>query len=147
MLNLKRLEHLVVIAQEHSFLKAAQRLHLTPPALTRSIQTLESTLGLVLLNRSHEGVSLTEAGQLVVQRANRLLGDAQNLKNEADQLRGVQTGQVNFGVGVFPAAAFLSGVLIHRPASVLALKFRWTLAAGKGCWANSNATSSILWLP
>lgn len=114
MLNLKRLEHLVVIAQEHSFLKAAQRLHLTPPALTRSIQTLESTLGLALLNRSHEGVSLTDAGELVVQRANRLLGDAQNLKNEADQLRGVQTGQVNFGVGVFPAAAFLTGVLIHQ---------------------------------
>lgn len=114
MLNLKRLEHLVVIAQEHSFLKAAQRLHLTPPALTRSIQTLESALGLQLLNRTNEGVNLTDAGLIVVRRASRILGDAQNLKHEADQLRGVQTGLVKFGVGVFPAAAFLSGVLIHQ---------------------------------
>lgn len=114
MLNLKRLEHLVVIAQEHSFLKAAQRLHLTPPALTRSIQTLESALGLQLLNRSPEGVSLTDAGLVMVQRATRILGDAQNLKQEAEQLRGVQTGRVNFGVGVFPAAAFLPAVLIHQ---------------------------------
>lgn len=114
MLSLKRLEHFVVIAQEHSFLKAAQRLHLTPPALTRSIQTLESALGLRLLDRSHDGVRLTDAGVLMLQRAARILGDAQHLQQEAAQLRGVQRGRVNFGVGVFPAAAFLSSVLIRQ---------------------------------
>jgi DNA-binding transcriptional LysR family regulator len=55
MLNLRRLEHLTVIAEEKSFLKAALRLNLTQPALTRSIQTLEESLGLQLLNRAHEG--------------------------------------------------------------------------------------------
>lgn len=114
MLSLKRLEHFVVIAQEHSFLKAAQRLHLTPPALTRSIQTLESALGLRLLDRSHDGVRLTDAGMHMLQRAARILGDAQHLQQEAAQLRGVQRGHVNFGVGVFPAAAFLSSVLIRQ---------------------------------
>ena len=114
MLSLKRLEHFVVIAQERTFLKAAQRLHLTPPALTRSIQTLESTLGLRLLDRSHDGVRLTDAGEHLLQRAARILGDAQHLQQEAAQLRGVQRGHVNFGVGVFPAAAFLSSVLIRQ---------------------------------
>ncbi len=112
MLNLRRLEHFTVIAEEKSFQKAALRLNLTQPALTRSIQTLEESLGLQLFNRAHEGVNLTDAGQRVLPRALRMLGDAESLKREAQQLVGVDTGHVHFGVGVFPAAAFLTRLLI-----------------------------------
>jgi DNA-binding transcriptional LysR family regulator len=114
MLNLRRLEHLAVISEEKSFLKAAQRLNLTQPALTRSIQTLEESLGLQLLNRAHEGVSLTDAGQRILPRALQILGDAESLKREAQQLVGVDSGHVNFGVGVFPAEAFLTRLLIEQ---------------------------------
>lgn len=114
MLNLRRLEHLTVIAEEKSFLKAAQRLNLTQPALTRSIQTLEESLGLQLLNRAHEGVSLTDAGQRILPRALQILGDAESLKREAQQLVGVDSGHVNFGVGVLPAEAFLTRLLIEQ---------------------------------
>ncbi|MDI9234785.1 LysR family transcriptional regulator [Limnohabitans lacus] len=114
MLNLRRLEHFAVIAEEKSFLKAALRLNLTQPALTRSIQTLEDSLGLLLFNRAQEGVNLTDAGQRLLPRALRMLGDAENLRREARQLVGMDRGHVNFGVGVFPAEAFLTRVLIEQ---------------------------------
>jgi DNA-binding transcriptional LysR family regulator len=114
MLSLRRLEHFTVLAEENSFSKAARRLHLTQPALTRSIQTLEDTLGLKLLDRTTEGATLTEAGRRMLARAERMLVDARALQREAQAIRGFDTGQVIFGVGVFPAAAFLSEVLVRQ---------------------------------
>lgn len=114
MLNLRRLDHFTKIVEEKSFLKAALRLNLTQPALTRSIQTLEDSLGLQLLNRAHDGVNLTDAGQRILVRAKQILGDAESLKREAQQLIGVDSGHVNFGVGVFPAEAFLTPLLIQQ---------------------------------
>jgi DNA-binding transcriptional LysR family regulator len=114
MLSLRRLEHFAVLAEENSFSKAARRLHLTQPALTRSIQTLEDTLGLKLLDRTSEGATLTEAGRRMLARAHRMLVDARALQREAQAIRGFDTGQVIFGVGVFPSAAFLSEVLVRQ---------------------------------
>ena len=64
MLNLRRLEHLAVIAEEKSFLKAALRLNLTQPALTRSIQTLEAVIA--KLRKRGIQVVLSEANTRVL---------------------------------------------------------------------------------
>lgn len=114
MLNLRRLDHFTTVVEEKSFLKASLRLNLTQPALTRSIQTLEDSLGLQLLNRAHDGVNLTDAGQRILVRAKQILGDAESLKREAQQLVGVDSGHVNFGAGVFPAEAFLTQLLVQQ---------------------------------
>lgn len=111
MLNLRRLQHFVVLAEEKSFSRAAQKLHLTQPALTRSIQTLEEALDLTLVERSHEGVTLTAAGQSMLIRARRLQAEAQALQHEAALIRGVEIGYIAFGVGVLPASIFLKEVL------------------------------------
>ncbi|MDP3519704.1 MAG: LysR family transcriptional regulator [Hydrogenophaga sp.] len=111
MLNLRRLQHFVVLAEEKNFSRAAQKLHLTQPALTRSIQTLEAALELVLVDRSHEGVSLTAVGHSMLARARRLQSEAQALQREAALLRGVEIGHIAFGVGVMPASIFLTEVL------------------------------------
>ncbi|QYY27773.1 MULTISPECIES: LysR family transcriptional regulator [Cupriavidus] len=111
MLSLRRLEHFAVLAEERSFSRAARRLNLTQPALTRSIQTLEETLELQLVDRAASGLVLTEAGAMVLERSRRMLGDVRALQREAGRLRGFETGTVNFGVGSFPAAAFLGSVM------------------------------------
>lgn len=111
MLSLRRLEHFAVLAEERSFSRAARRLNLTQPALTRSIQTLEETLGLQLVERAASGLVLTEAGGMVLERSRRMLGDVRALQREAGRLRGFETGTVNFGVGSFPAAAFLGSMM------------------------------------
>lgn len=116
MLSLRRLQHFIVLSEEKSISRAARRLHLTQPALTRSLQTLEETLGLALVERRHDGVSLTDAGQTMLVRAQRMLGEARAMKSEADLIRGVEVGRVNFGVGVLPASIFLTDVLAQQVA-------------------------------
>lgn len=114
MLSLRRLQHFVVLSEESAISRAARRLHLTQPALTRSIRTLEEALGLVLFDRHHDGVSLTDAGQAMLMRARRMLGDVDAMQSEADQIRGVEVGQVRFGVGILPATIFLADVLSQQ---------------------------------
>lgn len=116
MLNLRRLQHFVALSEEGAFSRAARRLHLTQPALTRSIKTLEDTLGLVLLERGHDGVRLTGAGQTILAMARRTLLDALAIQREADLIRGIEVGRVAFGVGVLPASLFLAEVLIRQVA-------------------------------
>lgn len=118
-LTIRGLQHFSVLAEERHFSRAAQRLHLTQSALSRSIQSLEDTLGLVLLDRGASGVTLTQAGSMVLERARRILAEAAELQRHAQQIRGCDSGRVSFGVGAFPAATFLSPLLTrlaqHHP--------------------------------
>ncbi len=111
MFSLRQLEHFAVLVEEKSYTSAAQRLHVTQSALSRSIQSLEATLDLRLLDRTPGGVSLTQSGQFMLQHVEHLLTGANALKRDAIMLRGHNTGKVRFGAGVFPAAAFLSPLL------------------------------------
>ncbi|RSE79715.1 LysR family transcriptional regulator [Achromobacter denitrificans] len=112
-LSIRSLQHFAVLAEEKHFSRAAQRLHLTQSALTRSIQALEASLGLVLVDRASTGVVPTQAGLTVLERAQRILGETRDLRREAELIRGHDTGRVSLGVGVFPAAGFLSPLLVR----------------------------------
>lgn len=110
-LTIRGLQQLLALAEERHFSRAAQRLHLTQSALSRGIQSLEETLGLVLLDRDASGVMLTQAGEMVLERARRILAETAQLRRQADWMRGCESGRVSLGVGVFPAATFLSPLL------------------------------------
>ena len=58
-----QLETFIVVADMGSFNKAAEALYITPPAVTKQINLLEKDLGLQLFNRTHRGLTLTEAGK------------------------------------------------------------------------------------
>ena len=68
-MRLEQLQYLITISQNTSLSAAAEKLHLTPQALSMSITALEKDLDLTLLNRSFKGVSLTEDGQQVLAAA------------------------------------------------------------------------------
>ncbi|WP_306213765.1 LysR family transcriptional regulator [Actinoplanes sp. RD1] len=73
-MSLRQLGYLVAVADEGGFSQAAQRLHMTQPALSRAVQLLEQTLGVALVVRVHRGVELTAAGEVLVARA-RVIAD------------------------------------------------------------------------
>ncbi len=112
-LTIRSLQHFSVLAEEKHFSRAAQRLHVTQSALTRSIQSLEETLGLVLVDRASIGATPTQAGKMVLDRAHRILGETLALRREAELIRGHDSGRVSLGVGAFPAAGFLSPLLVR----------------------------------
>jgi DNA-binding transcriptional LysR family regulator len=77
--DLRRLGYFVAVAEERNFTRAAERLHIAQPALSRQVRLLEDELGVALLRRTTHDVELTEAGALLLERGPRLLGDADAL--------------------------------------------------------------------
>ncbi|SDC08696.1 transcriptional regulator, LysR family [Cupriavidus sp. YR651] len=115
-MNLKRLEHLIAVAEEGSLASAARRVHLSQPALTRSIQALEEEAGVMLFDRGARGVTLTSVGQMVTERARRILFESSCLARDLTLIRQHEIGSVQIGLGAFPAAILLPEMLcaIHR---------------------------------
>ncbi len=111
-MDLKRLNHLVVLADERNFGRAARRAHLSQPAFSRSIQAAEAELGLQLFDRGPADVSCTPAGAFVIERARRLLQESRRLERDVDLYRERVMGDVAFGVGPFPAATMLPQLMI-----------------------------------
>lgn len=68
-IDFRLLQSAIVLADELNFSRAASRLHLTQPGLTKQIQDLESQLGVILFERSSQGVELTEPGRVFIEHA------------------------------------------------------------------------------
>jgi DNA-binding transcriptional LysR family regulator len=110
--DLKRLGHLVALADECHFARAAERVHLSQPAFSRSIQSIESDLGMRLFDRESGGVKPTPAGVFMIERARRLLFDARCLQRDAMLYRESQLGNTAFGAGPFPSALIMPTVVL-----------------------------------
>lgn len=111
MTDLRQLRHFVAVAEHGHFARAAAAINLSQPALSRSIQTLESNLGCNLFDRGARQVTLTAHGQLVLEHARRLLAGSRALHNAVSQLGNLQTGELRLGSGPYPAARLIPSVL------------------------------------
>lgn len=123
-MDLKRWAHIVAVADRRSFIRAAEQVHLSQPALTRSIQAAEAELGLQLFDRGTQEVVATPAGEFIVARARQLLFDSRCLERDVDLYRGRALGDTAFGVGPFPAATFLSPLLAAMRREYPGIKLR-----------------------
>jgi len=112
-MDIRRLNHLVALADERNFGRAAQQVHLSQPAFSRSVQAAERELGLQLFDRGGTEVRCTAAGSFVVERARRLLFDSRCLERDAGLFRERVLGDISFGVGPYPAATLLPQLLIE----------------------------------
>lgn len=102
-MQLRQLQHLLALAEQGSFGRAAQAVHLSQPALSRSIDNLEEGLQARLIDRAYGTVRFTQAGELVLARARELLADAQQIERDVLQLQGLAIGSLNVGLGPFAA--------------------------------------------
>jgi LysR family transcriptional regulator, benzoate and cis,cis-muconate-responsive activator of ben and cat genes len=103
-MDIRQLRYFTAVAEELNFTRAAERLHISQPPLTRQIQALEESLGVALFLRKPQGAQLTEAGKT-------LLDDARNLASLMEQSveRAQLAGRGDVGrldVGFFGTAAF-----------------------------------------
>ena len=96
-MDLRQLRYLVALAEELNFTRAAANEHIAQPALSQQIRRLEDELGLALVERTTRHVSLTEAGQLLVVRARRILAELEAAASELAAVRGVDIGHVTIG--------------------------------------------------
>ena len=109
-MNIKRVRYALALAKEMNFARAAESVHLSQPALSRGIQTLEEELGLRLFDRDNRNVSVTKAGEAFLEHAKRVMFHVGTLKLEMEQLRDGDIGHVAFGVGSMPTYGFMRQV-------------------------------------
>jgi DNA-binding transcriptional LysR family regulator len=98
------------VARHLSFSKAAQALHLTPPAVTMQIKELEADVGLPLFERSGRAVSLTTPGEYMLVYARRMLATLKDAEDAAARLKHVEAGTLTIGM-VSTAKYFLPRLL------------------------------------
>ena len=114
-LNLRGLRHFAAVTGHLNFSRAAASLHLTQPALSRSIARLEADLGLPLFDRAAGGIALTQFGERVLERTQLLLNEYEHMHAAISAARGGAEGHVS--VGVTPGLQ--SHVLAHATARLL----------------------------
>ena len=112
-MDLKRLGHLVALAAERNFRRAARTVHLSQPAFSRSIQAAEAELGLTLFERASAEVRCTPAGEFVIERARRLLAENSRFERDVELFRDHEIGELALGFGQFTAARLLPPLLAH----------------------------------
>jgi len=103
-IELRRLRYLVTVADEGHITRAAERLGIQQPPLTRQIKALEAELGVTLFERLPRGMQVTEAGRVVVEEARDVLARAARIPETAR--RAARGEQGRLAVGYTSSAAF-----------------------------------------
>lgn len=96
-MELRHLRYFVAVAEALSFTKAAEKLRLAQPSLTRQVRNLEDEIGVRLLDRSHRGVTLTEEGRMFLEESKKVLAlCAQSIATVQQSSRG-ENARLNIG--------------------------------------------------
>lgn len=102
-LDAKALRNVLALAAYGSYRRAAAELHMSQPALSRSIAALENAVGVALFDRGRGGVRPTSFGQLLIDRGGALIAGLDDLQHEISLMRGLETGELTIGAGLYPA--------------------------------------------
>ncbi len=112
-MNIRHLEHFLAVAETGSFSRAAEKLFLTQSALSRSIQALEEEIGGRLLDRVGKRNELTPLGHQMVERAQRIVLEASELKRGVELMRQANAGVMRVGLGSGPGAILMTPLMCH----------------------------------
>jgi DNA-binding transcriptional LysR family regulator len=110
-MELRHLRYFVTVAEDLSFRRAAERLHLSHPTLSKQIGDLENELGLKLFIRNPRRVELTEVGRGFLVEARRTLVSAQQAIAHAHELASGERGRLSIGALIPLTHAFLNDAL------------------------------------
>jgi DNA-binding transcriptional LysR family regulator len=117
--ELRRLRYFLAVAEELSFTRAAARLHIAQPALSRQVRELEKELGVQLLERTTQSTALTEAGRLLRDRGRELCAEADRLWRDMRSFAAGAQGSLTLGysasTGYETAPALLAHLAEHHP--------------------------------
>src|SRR5207245_8024630 len=111
MFELQQLRCFVIVAEELHFGRAAARLHMTQPPLSRQIQMLEHHLSTQLLERSSRSVRVTRAGRVFLAEARAIIRLAENAALSARRVAQGDAGTVTIGFTAVSGYRFLPGLI------------------------------------
>lgn len=117
-------------ARQESFARAAERLHLTPPAVSQQIKELEHAVGATLFDRSGRRIELTTLGEYALLYARRVLNTLTEAENAMARFTGLQSGVLSVGM-VSTAMYFVPELLSHFHEEHPGVEVRLTVAANR----------------
>lgn len=104
-ISIRQLSAFISVADNGSFTRASEQMHLTQSAVSGLIKELESSLGIVLFDRTTRQLSLSVVGHHLLPQARRILNEMQLFENEASSLTSLVQGQVRLAVSQFAASS------------------------------------------
>ena len=102
-MTLRELQYIVAVADTGNFSRAAEAVHVSQPTLSAQVRKLEDTLGVAIFERAPRRVLPTEAGEVLIASARRILAEAEQLRDTARALRDPLSGR--FRLGAIPTLA------------------------------------------
>jgi DNA-binding transcriptional LysR family regulator len=128
-----QLRSFVAVAEAGHLTRAAEKLHVSQPAVSAQIKALEDELELALFERTSSGMVLTSAGERLLADAEKVLAAAQAMRNEAKALKGEVAGKVRVGTMSDPVfirvGEFLNATVERHPLLQVELHHEITGAA------------------
>ena len=110
-ITFQQMEAVIALVEEHSFSRAAKRMLLTQPALTKNIKNVEASLGVLVVNRSNAGISLTPEGKILYDYAQRMVNLRDEVKTKITKLHENTGGDIYIGASTIPANYILPRAL------------------------------------
>ncbi|MEY3931127.1 MAG: LysR family transcriptional regulator, partial [Pseudomonadota bacterium] len=130
-MTLTELRYIVAVAREKHFGRAADACFVSQPTLSVSVKKLESELGVQIFERGGTEVTLTPIGEDIVQQAQRVLDEASQIKEVADQGRDPLRGPLRVGViytiGPYLLPRIIRSLIGHHPQMPLILQENFTV--------------------
>jgi LysR family transcriptional regulator, nitrogen assimilation regulatory protein len=112
-MNLRQLRYFIEVSERESITRAAERLHVAQPALSRHMRSLERDLGVRLFDRDGRGIVLTNIGLVFRDRVRTVLRELDRAQLEIQALSRSPGGRIDFGMP-FSISQALTRVLIHQ---------------------------------
>jgi DNA-binding transcriptional LysR family regulator len=103
----RHLETFIQVANNGSFLKASEQLYISANAVTKQINLLENNLGIKLFHRSNQGLTLTDAGQLIYEEAKKMIRHSNKVLQKARDLEAKKEIVIRVGVSLMNPATIL----------------------------------------
>ncbi len=109
-MNTKQLQYVLVLVQEGSFSRAAEKLSISQPSLSQYIKKIESSLGLEIFDRANGRVKLTDAGRIYVETGQRILDAEHQMEIRLSDLKESKTGSLIIGTAPYRAASMMPAI-------------------------------------
>ncbi|MEV0848615.1 LysR family transcriptional regulator [Streptomyces sp. NPDC049954] len=97
-MEFRQLKYFLAVAEESSFTRAAERVHVSQPGISAQIRQLENDLGATLVDRSGRGARLTAAGEVTAGHARAVLAAVEALRQAVDEMNGLISGRLVVGM-------------------------------------------------
>jgi len=110
-MDIRQLEYFVQVARLNSFSKAAVSLYITQPTISKMIRNLEVELEANLFYREGKSIRLTDAGEILLNKAQNIVESFHSLSSELDSLRNLKQGHIRIGLPPMVGSSFFPSVI------------------------------------